>query len=225
MSYSKRYISKKNPNSDIFIRWEAGYKNVEVVHGTRVVCHIASPAQISRGFSYTDPELGKIELSFSERPITIKLKVNRTKYNPYVDKSSMKVDVGGLTAVFWSLSALALMGTLISLGVNEFQLSHPVVFLDFIINLLAIGIYTATAILLAKRKGWAYYVGTSFFLIMTGLYVLGSYAEGFNAFVWIFIFFRAVFITYIVSQFKNVRLMMEQENKEENTAATELLDI
>ena len=223
MSYSKRYISKKNPDSNIFIRWEAGYKNVEVFDGDREVCHITSPAQISRGFSYNDPELGEIKLNFSERPITIQMRINGTKYVPFIDKSKLKVNVGGVIAIFWTLAVFSILATLNNLNAR-LNSGSVAAMVDVAVDIGTSIAYVSSAILLHRRKGWVYYLGTSVFLLMTGLYILVLFIAGFSPMDVFILFFRLLMLGYLVSQFKNIQLLINNENKKDRRTA-EVLDL
>ena len=222
MAYSKKYTSTANPNSFVFLTWESGYKNVRLYHQKRLIAS-AEPKEIKAGYSTEDEILNKIELNFSsERPIIINVTIDGDLYAPE-SIIAKKEKFTGLVGLFGTLAFLSVLGTWFTLSFFDYQLTHPLVKTQFIIDVITILVYTSTAFLISKHKLWAYYLGGITFILMSLLYGLSIYMTGFPM-LGVFIFLlRVAIIVYIASFFNQIRLV-SQAGKRNETRDVELLD-
>lgn len=151
--------------------WESGYRNVQIWFRERLVATIANPSSLKKGIKIKDEELNEIELSFSERPMTIDVVIDG--YHCPTNRSHPLKTFKLVNKSFWVIFILAVLGTLINLGQLKFSTVENQI--QFGIDLVFTTSYLIAAISTAQGKVWFYFLGLSVFTVSSLLYIFTIY--------------------------------------------------
>lgn len=171
-SFTKVYSRKFHPEESLVLTWDAGYKNVEVYDGDRLVYKSDTPAVFMKGVTIQDEELGEIKISFTTtRPLQLELKVRGKSYKPNKD-GKQSVDLSGVISIFWIMTAFTAIVViyLVLMYANYFIPRDSVLIIASIIGVIML-IYLATAILMLRKLYWAYFIGTGYMTVSTLYYL------------------------------------------------------
>ncbi len=215
-NYSKKYTSIKNDNHHLFLTWESGYKNLKVYHEGEVIHTEVSPSNFMKGVTFEHPLLQSVQLKFSSgSPIIMQLKVNGVKYLPENNIKKMKEStLGGLAHLFTILAFLSVVGAFLIQLTFGFNLSVPAALIQLVFDIVVIGIYVTSAVLLYKNKPWAYFLGSITFVCMTLLTVFVVALSGFGFANLFNMVIRVAIIVYIVRHFNDVMALMRTKETE-----------
>lgn len=165
MEYQRKYPITQVPGEYIILTWERGYKNVSATYRDREVLFIDRAAKIKKGVKVQDPELGNIQLSFSERPMMVNVVVDG--YHSPINNSHPAKELKPLNRFFYLLAFFVL----VSFGINTYLYDSAVLWFLSILDLFAFSAYIVTAIFLGKGKGWAYFIGMPVFALFTLFFI------------------------------------------------------
>lgn len=200
MNYSKKYPIPQIPDDFLTIKWEKGYSNIELYHKDRSIILIPSAKSLKKGQLIHDKELGKIELKFSDRPISINVIVNDI-HSP-VNTSHPAHEMNKFASIFWIVAVFGLI--LSAIEVWLFRFVPPLMIEIAIFDIIVVAIYFISAIYIAKSKVWAFWLGFGTFLLMfLMIFTNGiiSYAE---ISLWLNIIIRAIFLLFMLKMIKTV---------------------
>jgi hypothetical protein len=218
MSYSKIHPIPGTEDT-LLLNWDQGYKNVKIYHQGELIKHIESASSIKKGISFQNEKLGLVELSFTDRPMMIRIMINGITCPAKVGDEGK--DLTPVSTTFWILFGLSTLGT-ISEAI-QFDIQSTVGAITLVINLLLTSIYGVAAIFTAKRQPWAYFLGT-FTFVGTTLLIVGFNLIGGNILILVHLVIRAFFLYNLFSYFKIARILQQLKNKRENKPL-DVLDI
>lgn len=209
-AFSKKYYSPKNAEVFLFVSWDTGYRNIQIFYQDRLIHTIQQPTVLVKGIKIQDDELGTIKCSFTTtRPRKLEIKVNNKKFKT-VNKLNLGYDYTGLIAIFTTLAVLAAMEIVIFGGMFGFNFSYPLFSIVFISGFIITVLYGVTSYLLSKKKPWAYFIGTSIFVITTLISILGVSLIFSSLANTIVLFFRFGILIYILIQIKHILKEMKR---------------
>jgi hypothetical protein len=222
-TFSKRYSLPGQADQSIYLTWESGYKNVKVYENGRLITTIARPTEFKSGFYYEDKTLGNIKIQFSSnKPIVLTISVEGTSYFPENSKNDRE-GFAGLVTLFWVIFGIGTVVTIIAYSLIGGMFDSSLFAAAISIDVAILASYVITAIYLSKRKGWAYFLGVTTFIIAT-LIALYSYINtlgGLTIFPIIILAVRGAFIIYMLTFLKNALVAMRAPSAEMDD---ELLD-
>lgn len=171
MDFQKKFpLLGKTPNDYLLLQWERGYKNVEVIYRDQCIDTVANPSQIKKGYVNHIDNFGKLELLFSESPMTLNVIVDG--FHSPINAEFPAKRLHRVSTVFWILFVFSIIGTFIES--QQIGLSSPIGMIVLLINSIIVTIYLLAAIFTKKGAVWAYFLGSITFLVMTLLSVLVS---------------------------------------------------
>ena len=222
MSFSSNYTSTTSDKT-VFVTWEAGFDNFKIYRNQSVVLKVEDGSDIRSGVSQDIEGLGKVELYLPNKAHSVHMTIDDESYTK-IEPSGAKVDLAGVSYLFWTLTGFAILGSIITLSVLGLSLTHPFVIIQIILDVVAISAYVLAAIFTGKGKPWGYFLGGSVFILMTLLEILGAYTMDVGMGVFIRIMIRLAIIGYLIFEFKKVKILMNASNSEGHSSS-ELLDL
>lgn len=211
-SFTKIYSRSFHPEESVTLTWDAGYRNVEIYDGKRIVNRWDLPGVFTKGTSFQDEKLGKIQIEFtSTRPLQLQLKIDGKKYTPN-KAGKPSVDLSGAIGVFWGMTALTAVVYIyvVTILANSIFLSRVSNF--FLIGAGVIGIYLFSAIMMSLKKHWAFFIGFAYMTLSTIWYTSNILENnsGFSLLI-IFLFIRFILIVYLAICIRKVLFAMRLE--------------
>ncbi len=173
MDFQKKYALPRLQDEFILAQWERGFKSVKLFFRDRMILEINDPSSIKRGFVFNDPELNKIELTFSERPMTLNIIIDgfhsiSNQTHPYRQYRSN-------TAVMWMLFTFALIVALFFLYKYSSVLSW--VLADIVINFLSVVVYLNAALLIPRNYVWPFFLAFGWYCLFTLIVLAGVFLD------------------------------------------------
>lgn len=209
-----------NSHESIALQFERGYYNIHIYYRKRLITIVENIEQIKNGFVYHDDELGKIELTLSESPITINVIFDGVHSS--ANASNPAKLLGDCTKIFATLGSLSIIGTVISYGnLQHSDLATIVIQLIYDLGLTAI--YFIAAIYTSKGKAWGYFLGFYSFLCASGFMLLISVLSGAGFYTFIHLAIRLALILMLRSYYKDALGVLRAGNVTKKTNS-ELLD-
>ncbi len=202
MFYEKKYPLTQLPGQHLLLSWERGYKSTKLFHNERELVHVNSIGQLKKGFRFDDPELGRIELKFSEKPISVDVIVDG--FHSPANASHPVKKIKSISKFFYIFAAFCLIqfgmssatgGITIGLGSQA---------------LILCSLYVICAVFSNQSKAWAVYTGFIVFCLITLYYLMLlillqsiPVSTGISGIMLFMILgFRAVFIIFMVPYLK-----------------------
>ncbi len=221
-SFSYKYTDVSDVDKSIFLTWETGYRNLKVYYKGKQIYQIDAPQELLKGVLVDTEELKNISIQLkNEKPMVIKLKVGKNEYKPE-NKIEGRGEINGLIYMFWVLFVLGSIG-----AVTEIKNLSPLIdnVTRTIVIIIDIGMvlsYAFTAVMLTREKAWSYFVGTTVYILIFLLIIIGSSSGGeIGVSFIIVVFIRLAVTVYLLKFFPIIRKMMKQEKK---VSQAELLD-
>lgn len=217
-SFTKKYIREFHPEEYLHLSWDIGYQNVTIYDGERIVKQFDQPGPFTKGVTIHDTHLGKIHLEFTHtKPLQLVLRVNGKKYKP-TKKGKQEVDLSGVVALFWVLMALngiaLIFNTAIALTSDYYFFTlenHGFLLLSMIL-------YFTSAFLLSRSKYWAFFVGFSYFMLITVLYGFSASQFGVDVFDGVRIIIRLLMLIYLVVNIRKVNFVINNLGERKNNS-------
>jgi hypothetical protein len=173
MDFEKKYYLTQRPGEFVLVRWTRGHKDVEVYYKDQLLGRLQDAARLKRGVFVESPDLGKIELTLTESPMTIQVIVDGYHSKNNSNHPALQLKASGM--YFTMIAVFAAIGTLFE-GYRYSNFINLAVIVTFI-NLVILAIYIVSAIFVRKSKPWAFYLGFSTFSFLTLLTVLVLFAD------------------------------------------------
>lgn len=231
-TFTKNYYHPKNDEIFLTLRWEQGYKNVEIFHGDELIRTITSRSELIKGVTWVDDVLGKISVKLStDRPMKIVLKVKRKKFKTVnLKKYKESYNIGAVRFFFGFMSVVYALSIIPVFSMTFVSIEMMVLIL---INLIILLSYLTPAIFIRKFPS-LFYLGASIYLFTSLVVFLGYF--GINTIVYfsnlqfyqapiIFILaavFRVCCCLMLIYQFKGVRNEIASKRNKKNIS--EVLD-
>ena len=162
--YEKKYPITHLVGEHVLLVWERGYYKTTLYYKDRIVAEIQNLGELKRGVHVNDPELGDIELKFSEKPISVDIIING--YHCTNNVSHPKIKIKSISTFFYIIASLSSVYLLITFLVN-LQIDFSFIF-DVLISIT----YFIVAYNSSRSKIWAVYTGFLMYLIMSFLILL-----------------------------------------------------
>lgn len=198
MDYQKKYPFARDPEDFILISWERGYHNVHVHYRDRLLVAIEDPRTLLKGYQFTDEELNRVELKFSEEPMMIDVIVDG--YHSPVNVSHPSRVLAGISKAFWTIFNLMFFFTLMELAM--LGLDNPIGKVELVVNVAFLATYLIAHLKLEKGSYMAFYIGFFAMLISSVLYGFRIVFYGFNFLEIIMLSIRIAIILYLLTYLK-----------------------
>lgn len=225
MIYERKYPLAQLPGEYLLLVWERGYKNIELLYKERELIKLPNNQKLKKGFSFIDSELGKIELKYSEKPISVDIIVDGV-HSP-VNASHPLKKIKSISNYFWIFASFSLLYLIMQIFIISNQNLIGVIALG-IEEGLFITIYIISALFSAKSKPWAVYLGfitysfVTLIILLVGFGFLGAAFSVSPVAMFIAIIFRGTFIVFMVPYLKMANLITTYKKYEGSNAG--LLD-
>lgn len=185
----------------LLLSWERGYKNIELFYKERSLIKLPNNQKLKNGLSFNDPDLGKIELKYSEKPISVDIIVDGV-HSP-VNASHPLKKIKTISTYFWMFAIFCLISLVLFYFIND----NPIIrFAVAIEEIFFMAIYTISAVFAAKSKPWAIYLGFCTYSFVTLIFLLSLLGIGPLALAPITaivsLIFRAAFTVFMVPYLK-----------------------
>lgn len=169
MSYHRKYpLPGKGPDENLILTWDQGYNNIKAYYNKEMVAHIDNAVIIKKGYSDTVEGLGLLELSFNDKPMVIKVKVDGIT-SP-LDLVGSKKSFAAVATYFYVLFGFSILGDI--LLATQVNLNNPIELGVVVLYILITITYLLAGIFSAKSQVWAYFMGTFVFGLITIVTVL-----------------------------------------------------
>lgn len=197
MDFEKKYPITQQPGDFVLARWTKGYKQVELYFKDELLANVTGGSKLKKGLKVQTTKLGTIELILSETPIMLNLVIDGY-HSPVNTMHPIKM-LKKSAMFFWLLVTGVIVTT--SLGGMRFDFADLILSIDGIINLIYLGIYISSAILVAKGKAWAFYMGFGAFALSSLFALLTVFFLGFFGVIALVV--RAIVMYFIITNFKH----------------------
>ena len=220
MDFQKKYPLLKTPDDFVLLKWERGYRNVEVYHKDRFIRSVTSK-ELKGGVHISDTYLGDVQLKFSTKPIAIDVIING--YHSPINITYPSRELKSVSTIFWVVTILWVIG-LFTNGIFQAVAFGGVfgIILGFIC-LVILAAYIVAGLFTRKGKGWAYFLGAGVFTLLTLLYSLVAIGDGFNL-VTIFILVIRVVIQFVLYYYLKHAIAAIRHSKYESFSHKEIID-
>lgn len=212
MSFSKKYYAPSDPNTFIYATWEKNWTNIKIYGGGKIIYQNADSSALLNGVEMEIENLGTVRLQLTDPSSSLQVSLDGVSYLEGSEPSK-SVDFSGLSAVFWVLTGFSGLVVVFELLFLGGMLSHPLVLIGLIIDLVVTIVYGATAVLIKRKVYWMYYVGASIFVLFTAFMLLNYEGILADFRLIVIVIIRLVFLYFILRSFKDVNYAMQNLGK------------
>ncbi len=220
MDFQKKYPLLRTPNDFIYLKWERGYTNVDVYHRERFLRSVTS-RELKAGVQFSDAELGDVRLNFSEKPIAIDVIVNG--YHSPINITYPSRELQSASTIFWVITILWVIG-LFTNGLFQVAVYGGVGgIIVGLISAIILAAYIISGIFSKRGKGWAYFLGTGIFTMLTLLYLYSAINEGFTI-ATVFLLIIRLVIQVVLYYYLKHAIAAIRHQKYESLSHSEVID-
>lgn len=221
MDFEKKYHLTQYRGEHILVRWTRGYKDVEVYYKEKLLGKLENAARLKRGVFVESPDLGKVELKLSEKPMTIQVIVDgyHASNNLHHPVKSLKSS----STYFTILAVFSMLGS--SFEAYRYSSYPQLATLISSINAVPFVIYVISAIFTKKGKPWAFLLGFitfSFFTLITLLMMINF--RDFHIVVILPFIIRLVFQYFLITNLKHAIAVIKHNKFGVRPESQEILD-
>ena len=209
MATSTHYTSKADPENVIIVSKEKDWSNIKVYAKGKVQFQADQPNELRTGKTIEVDGLGTLQLYLASE---LEVRVNGTRYEASKSESTEKVT--NVSVIFWLLTGFSALGLLFIFMASEFLPEQLILFLGGI-QLFAVLVYAATAILLRLKIFWFYFVGAGTFTVFTLLELRNIDSILFNGITLVTFLIRVVFLILILRILPTILKRMRDSTSEQ----------
>jgi len=195
MDFEKTFPIAQRSGERILVRWTRGFQRVELYFQDTKIGFVDDGFQkLKKGFK-VQTEIGLVELTLSEDPITINVILDG--FHSPVNISHPVQQLAKSASYFWIIFTFAIIGSI----VEGLQVSGLMFGIVISINIIIAAVYLISAIYVGKAKPWAFYLGFSMYCFMSLLALLSLFVGSF--FIYIVLIIRAIFLYFLITNIKH----------------------
>jgi hypothetical protein len=199
MDYEKKYPLTQFEGEYILARWTKGFGQFELIYKDRIIVQDKGGKRLQKGVVYSDPDLGKIEVKLSEKPIMMNIIVN--DFHSPINSMHPRIVIKSMSTFFYILTALGFVSASIDIGLYD-GLGVVSVIIDFYL-LATVLIYLISAITISRGAKYAFFMGFSNFCVsflLESFVLLTGLVEGWL--LWVFFVFRIIMLIFLLTNIK-----------------------
>ncbi len=205
MTTSTHYSALSDPDNVIIVSKESNWTDVKVYAKGSIQYKAEDAQELRKGKTIEVDGLGSLELYLGS---DLEVRVNGIRYEASKTDSSEKVT--NVSAIFWLLTIFSAIGMLFIFMASEMM--DPTFFQILVgLQLFAVLVYGATAILLRRGIYWFYFVGAGTFTFFTLLQLLDIQAIMISALSIIIYLVRLVLLVLVLRILPTILKNMRSE--------------
>lgn len=199
MDYEKKYPLTQFEGEFILARWTKGFGHFELVYKDKVIVQDKGGKRLQKGVVYSDPDLGKIEVKLSEKPIMMNIIVN--DFHSPINSMHPRIMIKSMNTFFYILTALGFVASAIDAMVyNGLGLISVVIDCYLLATVL---IYLISAISISRGAKYAFFLGFTNFCVsflLESFMIFTGFVQGWI--LWAFLFFRIIMLIFLLTNIK-----------------------
>lgn len=162
MISSLKYFSPSDPESVVLVSTEKNWTNIKVYANGGLQYEAENGEDLRTGRKVAIDGFGTLNLHLKSE-----LEVSLNGFPFEKSQETAEVKVANVSAIFWVLTVFTGIGLLIILLVGSQLLFRELLYFLVGLQVFALLVYAATAILLKRGVYWFYFVGASVFTFFT----------------------------------------------------------
>ncbi|GAB5418379.1 MAG: hypothetical protein Crog4KO_15170 [Crocinitomicaceae bacterium] len=193
MASSITYTSPVDPDSTVLVTKESSWTNIKVYAKGSLQYSAENGEELRLGTTVDADGFGKIDMHLKS---DLEITVNGTPYEMISKDAEEKVT--NVSSIFWVLTGFSAIGFIFLLlaGITN-PFAGELLVVTAALQLVALLIYGATAILLKRGVYWFYFIGASIYTFFSSLYLIDIEAQ-FSGFTSIAAFIIRFFLLFMM---------------------------
>ncbi|MFN5982723.1 MAG: hypothetical protein ACK46Y_12270 [Fluviicola sp.] len=199
MDYEKKYPLTQFEGEYILARWTKGFGQFELIYKDRIIVQDKGGKRLQKGVVYSDPDLGKIEVKLSEKPIMMNIIVN--DFHSPINSMHPRIVIKSMSTFFYILTALGFVSSAFDAMIYK-ELGIVSIIIDFYL-LATFLIYLISAITISRGAKYAFFMGFTNFCVsflLESFVLLTGLVEGWL--LWVFFVFRIIMLIFLLTNIK-----------------------
>lgn len=199
MDYEKKYPLTQFEGEYILASWTKGFGQFELTYKDRVIVRDKGGKRLQKGVVYSDPDLGKIEVKLSEKPIMLNIIVN--DFHSPINSMHPRIVIKSMSAFFYILTALGFIASAFDAMVYS-GLGAVSVIIDLYL-LATVLICLISAITISRGVKYAFFLGFSNFcasFLLESFVLFTGIVQGWI--LWVFVVFRIIMLIFLLTNIK-----------------------